>query len=215
MMKNIFNIKKYIEKLKKSIDSLTRFSHENKFKFSALGVFIICVLILFISNSFAADVPVETTSFTSSQFDYENSDEASWKITRTASWISKNRAKITYDLQTKPLENIPVIDYILVVDGSLNEHDSVFSSAIKSMLNNMHRYGNNNNRVAIIGFNDEAEVVTDFTYDENGSNTVLDNFLSSSATANKEISYYAAMEALLDFMNNYTSDGQSMLKLFL
>lgn len=68
MMKNIFNIKKYIEKLKKSIDSLTRFSHENKFKFSALGVFIICVLILFISNSFAADVPVETTSFTSSQF---------------------------------------------------------------------------------------------------------------------------------------------------
>lgn len=212
MMKNIFNIKKYIEKLKKSIDSLTRFSHENKFKFSALGVFIICVLILFISNSFAADVPVETTSFTSSQFDYENSDEASWKITRTASWISKNRAKITYDLQTKPLENIPVIDYILVVDGSLNEHDSVFSSAIKSMLNNMHRYGNNNNRVAIIGFNDEAEVVTDFTNDENGSNTVLDNFLSSSATANKEISYYAAMEALLDFMNNYTSDGAEYVK---
>lgn len=212
MDKNNFNIKKYIEKIKKSIKKVTYLLRGNKFKISFLGIFTICVLILFISNSFAVEVPVETTSFTSSNINYDSGESGAWRITRTASWISKNKAKVVYDLKTNPSETSLPVDYILVVDGSLNEHDSVFSSAIKSMLNNMHHYNNINNRVAVIGFNDKAEILTDFTNDENGSNTVLDNFLSTSATANKEISYYAAMEALLDFMNNYTSDGAEYVK---
>ncbi|CCY79740.1 unknown [Mycoplasma sp. CAG:877] len=212
MDKNNFNIKKYIEKIKKSIKKVTYLLRGNKFKISFLGIFTICVLILFISNSFAVEVPVETTSFTSSNINYDSGESGAWKITRTASWISKNKAKVVYDLKTNPSETSLPVDYVLVVDGSLNEHDASFSAPLKTLLNNMHHYNNINNRVAVIGFNDKAEILTDFTNDENGSNTVLDNFLSTSATANKEISYYAAMEALLDFMNNYTSDGAEYVK---
>lgn len=212
MMKNIFNIKKYIEKLKKSIKKVTYLLRGNKFKISFLGIFTICVLILFISNSFAVEVPVETTSFTSSNINYDSGESGAWKITRTASWISKNKAKVVYDLKTNPSETSLPVDYVLVVDGSLNEHDVSFSAPLKTLLNNMHHYNNINNRVAIIGFNDKAEILTDFTNDENGSNTVLDNFLSASATANKEISYYAAFKALSEFMENYTSDGANIIK---
>ena len=212
MDKNNFNIKKYIEKIKKSIKKVTYLLRGNKFKISFLGIFTICVLILFISNSFAVEVPVETTSFTSSNINYDSGESGAWRITRTASWISKNKAKVVYDLKTNPSETSLPVDYILVVDGSLNEHDASFSAPLKTLLNNMHHYNNINNRVAIIGFNDKAEVVTDFTNDENGSNTVLDNFLSTSATANKEISYYAAFKALSEFMENYTSDGANIIK---
>lgn len=212
MDKNNFNIKKYIEKLEKSIKKVTYLLRGNKFKISFLGIFTICVLILFISNSFAVEVPVETTSFTSSDINYDSGESGAWKITRTASWISKNKAKVVYDLKTNPSETSLPVDYILVVDGSLNEHDASFSAPLKTLLNNMHHYNNINNRVAVIGFNDKAEILTDFTNDDNGTNTVLDNFLSASAYANKEISYYAAFKALSEFMENYTSDGANIIK---
>lgn len=212
MMKNIFNIKKYIEKIKKSIKKVTYLLRGNKFKISFLGIFTICVLILFISNSFAVEVPVETTSFTSSDINYDSGESGAWKITRTASWISKNKAKVVYDLKTNPSETSLPVDYVLVVDGSLNEHDASFSAPLKTLLNNMHHYNNINNRVAVIGFNDKAEILTDFTNDDTGTNTVLDNFLSASAHANKEISYYAAFKALSEFMENYTSDGANIIK---
>ncbi len=212
MDKNNFNIKKYIEKIKKSIKKVTYLLRGNKFKISFLGIFTICVLILFISNSFAVEVPVETTSFTSSDINYDSGESGAWKITRTASWISKNKAKVVYDLKTNPSETSLPVDYILVVDGSLNEHDASFSAPLKTLLNNMHYYNNINNRVAVIGFNDKAEILTDFTNDDTGTNTVLDNFLSASAQANKEISYYAAFKALSEFMENYTSDGANIIK---
>lgn len=212
MMKNIFNIKKYIEKIKKSIKKVTYLLRGNKFKISFLGIFTICVLILFISNSFAVEVPVETTSFTSSDINYDSGESGAWKITRTASWISKNKAKVVYDLKTNPSETSLPVDYVLVVDGSLNEHDASFSAPLKTLLNNMHYYNNISNRVAVIGFNDTAEILTDFTNDDTGTNTVLDNFLSASAHANKEISYYAAFKALSEFMENYTSDGANIIK---
>lgn len=212
MDKNNFNIKKYIEKIKKSIKKVTYLLRGNKFKISFLGIFTICVLILFISNSFAVEVPVETTSFTSSDINYDSGESGAWKITRTASWISKNKAKVVYDLKTNPSETSLPVDYVLVVDGSLNEHDASFSAPLKTLLNNMHHYNNINNRVAVIGFNDKAEILTDFTNDETGTNTVLDNFLSTSAHANKEISYYAAFKALSEFMENYTSDGANIIK---
>lgn len=212
MDKNNFNIKKYIEKIKKAIKKVTYLLRGNKFKISFLGIFTICVLILFISNSFAVEVPVETTSFTSSDINYDSGESGAWKITRTASWISKNKAKVVYDLKTNPSETSLPVDYILVVDGSLNEHDASFSAPLKTLLNNMHHYNNINNRVAVIGFNDKAEILTDFTNDDTGTNTVLDNFLSTSAHANKEISYYAAFKALSEFMENYTSDGADIIK---
>lgn len=212
MDKNNFNIKKYIEKIKKSIKKVTYLLRGNKFKISFLGIFTICVLILFISNSFAVEVPVETTSFTSSDINYDSGESGAWKITRTASWISKNKAKVVYDLKTNPSETSLPVDYILVVDGSLNEHDVSFSAPLKTLLNTMHHYNNTNNRVAVIGFNDKAEILTDFTGDDIGTNTVLDNFLSASAYAKKEISYYAAFKALSEFMENYTSDGADIIK---
>lgn len=212
MDKNNFNIKKYIEKIKKSIKKVTYLLRGNKFKISFLGIFTICVLILFISNSFAVEVPVETTSFTSSDINYDSGESGAWKITRTASWISKNKAKVVYDLKTNPSETSLPVDYILVVDGSLNEHDVSFSAPLKTLLNNMHYYNNISNRVAVIGFNDKAEILTDFTNDDTGTNTVLDNFLSASAYAKKEISYYAAFKALSEFMENYTSDGADIIK---
>lgn len=212
MDKNNFNIKKYIEKIKKSIKKVTYLLRGNKFKISFLGIFTICVLILFISNSFAVEVPVETTSFTSSDINYDSGESGAWKITRTASWISKNKAKVVYDLKTNPSETSLPVDYVLVVDGSLNEHDASFSAPLKTLLNNMHYYNNISNRVAVIGFNDKAEILTDFTGDDIGTNTVLDNFLSASAYAKKEISYYAAFKALSEFMENYTSDGANIIK---
>ena len=210
MKKNKFNIKKYIEKIKSLTKKLNSFIVNNKLLFSFIIVFLLCILILFISNSFAVEVPVETISFTSEDLNFEDGEEGAWKVTKSAKWLSKNKARVTYELSANPSSNEVYTDYILVVDGSLNEHDANFSSALKTMLTNM--FDDGKNRVALIGFNNTASLITDFSYDDTSLNVALDSFLTESRTAKKEISYYSAFSELEVFMNNYEAENASYVK---
>lgn len=182
----------------------------NLFKCGLIFVLLVSVSIIVFSNSFAVELPVPSVVYTSSAFDYDANEEGAWKITKYATWISKNKAMITYNLNTIAPENRSSTDYILVVDGSLNERNSNFSSAIKTMLTNM--FANDKNRVALIGFNNTASLITDFSYDDTSLNVALDSFLTESITAKKEISYYSAFSKIAEFMEGYTPEDAENVK---
>lgn len=182
----------------------------NLFKCGLIFVLLVSVSIIVFSNSFAVELPVPSVVYTSSAFDYDANEEGAWKITKYATWISKNKAMITYNLNTIAPENRSSTDYILVVDGSLNERNSNFSSAIKKMLTNM--FDNGRNRVALIGFNNTASLITDFSYDDTSLNVALDSFLTESITAKKEISYYSAFSKIAEFMEGYTPEDAENVK---
>lgn len=182
----------------------------NLFKCGLIFVLLVSVSIIVFSNSFAVELPVPSVVYTSSAFDYDANEEGAWKITKYATWISKNKAMITYNLNTIAPENRSSTDYILVVDGSLNERNSNFSSAIKKMLTNM--FDNGRNRVALIGFNNTASLITGFSYDDTSLNVALDSFLNESRAAKKEISYYSAFSKIAEFMEGYTPEDAENVK---
>lgn len=189
---------------------LYNYFSNNLFKCGLFFVLLVSVSIIVFSNSFAVELPVPSVVYTSSAFDYDANEEGAWKITKYATWISKNKAMITYNLNTIAPENRSSTDYILVVDGSLNERNSNFSSAIKKMLTNM--FDNGRNRVALIGFNNTASLITDFSYDDTSLNVALDSFLTESITAKKEISYYSAFSKIAEFMEGYTPEDAENVK---
>lgn len=189
---------------------LYNYFSNNLFKCGLIFVLLVSVSIIVFSNSFAVELPVSSVVYTSSAFDYDANEEGAWKITKYATWISKNKAMITYNLNTIAPENRSSTDYILVVDGSLNERNSNFSSAIKTMLTNM--FDNGRNRVALIGFNNTASLITDFSYDDTSLNVALDSFLTESITAKKEISYYSAFSKIAEFMEGYTPEDAKNVK---
>lgn len=189
---------------------LYNYFSNNLFKCGLIFVLLVSVSIIVFSNSFAVELPVPSVVYTSSAFDYDANEEGAWKITKYATWISKNKAMITYNLNTIAPENRSSTDYILVVDGSLNERNSNFSSAIKKMLTNM--FDNGRNRVALIGFNNTASLITDFSYDDTSLNVALDSFLTESITAKKEISYYSAFSKIAEFMEGYTPEDAKNVK---
>lgn len=189
---------------------LYNYFSNNLFKCGLIFVLLVSVSIIVFSNSFAVELPVPSVVYTSSAFDYDANEEGAWKITKYATWISKNKAMITYNLNTIAPENRSSTDYILIVDGSLNERNSNFSSAIKTMLTNM--FANDKNRVALIGFNNTASLITDFSYDDTSLNVALDSFLTESITAKKEISYYSAFSKIAEFMEGYTPEDAENVK---
>lgn len=189
---------------------LYNYFSNNLFKCGLIFVLLVSVSIIVFSNSFAVELPVPSVVYTSSAFDYDANEEGAWKIIKYATWISKNKAMITYNLNTIAPENRSSTDYILVVDGSLNERNSNFSSAIKKMLTNM--FDNGRNRVALIGFNNTASLITDFSYDDTSLNVALDSFLTESITAKKEISYYSAFSKIAEFMEGYTPEDAENVK---
>lgn len=189
---------------------LYNYFSNNLFKCGLIFVLLVSVSIIVFSNSFAVELPVPSVVYTSSAFDYDANEEGAWKITKYATWISKNKAMITYNLNTIAPENRSSTDYILVVDGSLNERNSNFSSAIKTMLTNMFDAGRN--RVALIGFNNTASLITGFSYDDTSLNVALDSFLNESRAAKKEISYYSAFSKIAEFMEGYTPEDAENVK---
>lgn len=189
---------------------LYNYFSNNLFKCGLIFVLLVSVSIIVFSNSFAVELPVPSVVYTSSAFDYDANEEGAWKITKYATWISKNKAMITYNLNTIAPENRSSTDYILVVDGSLNERNSNFSSAIKKMLTNM--FDNGRNRVALIGFNNTASLIADFSYDDTSLNVALDSFLNESRAAKKEISYYSAFSKIAEFMEGYTPEDAENVK---
>lgn len=209
IIKNIINfIKKYI----KIIVNFIKNVFDKKKAFLLLGIVSLLGVIFAISSSFAVVVPIESITFTSNDLNYENGKAGAWQVVKSARWISKGKARITYNVSSIRSSSSATnpTDYILVVDGTLRKQGEVLSSAFNNMILNMFVGGN---RVAAIGFRDDAGVVTGFSSDPTTIISALNGFLSTSKNYNGNISYYSALLELEDFLKNYTYKRNTNLEI--
>ena len=63
----------------------------------SLSVLSILLLVTILPNSFASLTPIKSISFESENLNYEESVAGSYKITKSAEWIGKGKARITLD----------------------------------------------------------------------------------------------------------------------
>ena len=77
---------------------------------------IVLILVGTFYSSYAFTEPIKSVTITSEKLNYENTTPGSWKIEKSAKWISKDQARITFDLKTLHKMNSQNSDVILVME---------------------------------------------------------------------------------------------------
>ncbi|MDD6264587.1 MAG: VWA domain-containing protein, partial [bacterium] len=178
--------------------------NDNRYKV-ILGSFLVAFLLVFlISYSFAATVPVESVEIKSENLDYDKNDPGSWKITKSAHWISKGKARITFEVNTIEKNYDRNRDIIFVVDSSASMYNGEFDQIKKDIASvlTLLKKDTKTNRVALIDFNDEARVLSNFTTDLDSISTLVNNIVPDGNT-----NYYQALVKVDDVLTNYKYDS--------
>ena len=69
-------------------------------KYVISSIVLIGLLIVFISYSFAALTPTPSITVPSTTLSYAGSEEGAWQYTKSAYWLSKNKARINIKVDT-------------------------------------------------------------------------------------------------------------------
>ena len=166
------------------------------------------ILISLISVSLAALTATESIEILSEKVNYENREQGSWKIKKSANWLTKGKVKVTYNIDTKAMIKAKNIDLLLVVNTSNSLSDEQFS-AMKSDLNKFSDSilkDGSSSRIALLSFNSTYSFVSDFTSDK----TVITSGINDLAMVSGS-SYYKGFQGIDEALSNYQQTDQNKL----
>ena len=135
--------------------------------FSLVGVGLLLILSGVLLSSYALPTPVKSISFTSTSLNYQEKEPGSFEVRKKAEWTSFNTAKITFNIDTISKVNSKHRDVVLILNLSdaMREGDRMLTlkSAAYDLVNGVLE--DSENRVAVIGFGTDAEIISDFSND--------------------------------------------------
>ena len=178
----------------------------------AIFLFVIMLLVCSMSYAYAMSAPVSSVIITSENVSYEEKVPGSWQVEKSAKWISKSRARVTFDVDTTLMAREEASDIIFVVDtsGSM-EGDKLEQVKIDStnLINDI--LSNTNNNVALIEFNSSATILSNFTNDKD----LLINEINSLQVSNST-NYYNAFLKVDELLQGYQKqDNREVVMMFL
>ena len=171
-------------------------------KYVISSIILIGLLIVFISYSFADLTPTPSITVPSTTLSYSEKEEGSWQFTKNAKWISKGKARINIKLETKEMLKSDYTDVILVLDTSGSMQGSKLTqvqSDVNELINDTIPKGN---KIALITFNDTANIVNDFTNDTSVLQESINNLIASGET-----NYYQALVKVDEVLSAYTKEN--------
>ena len=133
---------------------------------------------------------------------YAGSEEGSWQYTKSAYWLSKNKARINIKVDTIQKNRADYTDVILVLDTSgsmLGSKLTQVQTDVSELINDTIPKGN---KIALITFNDTANVVNDFTNDVSLLQESINNL-----TVAGETNYYQALVKVDDVLSTYNKEA--------
>ena len=170
-------------------------------------VLFIAIVILFaivIPKSFAASTPVEYITFSSKNLNYEKKDEGSWNLIKSAKWIGRGRARITFNINTNQMLKDNVYrDVILVVDNSSSMVGEKLNKVKSDSVDLVNRLlEDSNNRLGLISFSGSANILSGLT---NNSSELISKI--NDLTANGNTNYYQALVKVDEMLKNYKKEN--------
>ena len=185
---------------------------KNKKEIVAGIVFVVSLMLFSFSYAFASTEPVRSITITSRNTNYENKEEGSWQVTKSGYWTGYGEAEVTLDVDTSLMTNNQYTDIIFVLDisGSMagEKLDRVKSDS-KELISSL--LSNQNNRAALITFDTDSQIVSDFTHDEELLTNEIDNLQVQGNT-----NYYQALVNVDSILQDYQKEsGREMVVLFL
>ena len=192
---------------------MKRIRNYKKITLLTISIILILISVIIMPNSFAYQNPVKTISFSSQELDYEKNEAGSYKITKSAEWIGKGKARITFQVDTKELikENTNT-DTILIIDISDsmtgNKMDKVKQDSIDLIQKTLQ---DNNNKIGIIEFNNNASIVSNLSNDVTDLTNKINNLTTLGST-----NYYQALVKLDELLKTYQKEeNRELTVLFL
>ena len=178
-----------------------------------LAFCFICMIVAISIPVFAKEEPIKSIIVESENLSYEKNEPGSYKITKSAEWIGKGKARIIFQVDTKELikENTNT-DTILIIDTSNSMEgeklDKVKSDSI-DLINKLLQ--NNANKVSMIEFNTNATILSDFTNNPSELTDKINNLQATGST-----SYYQALVKLEELLKTYQKEeNRELTVLFL
>ena len=169
-----------------------------------VSVFLILVLsIFFLGSSFATLNPIESIIITSENSSYENKDAGSWNIEKSAKWIYKRRARVSFEVDTTVMSKNNSTDVVLVLDTSDsmsgNKLENVKQSSIELVETLL---SNSNNNVSLVSFADDYNVLSSFTNDKDMLINQINDLQITGST-----SYYQALVGVDTILKSYVKQN--------
>jgi len=185
----------------------------NKRKYLIL-LFIISIIALsyFAYDSFASErpVPISSVEIKSENANYDRKEAGAWKVTKSAKWIDKGKARITFNVDTITKSGTEYNDFILVLDTSSSMVDDRIRILKKNSLNLVESIlEDSNNRVGLITFSTESTILSQLSDDESSIVSSIENINVSGDT-----NYYKALVSVDEVLKQNTSD-RNVVVLFL
>ena len=170
-------------------------------------VLFIAIVILFaivIPKSFAASTPVEYITFSSKNLNYEKKDEGSWNLIKSAKWIGRGRARITFNINTNQMLKDNVYrDVILVVDNSSSMVGEKLNKVKSDSVDLVNRLlEDSNNRLGLISFSGSSTILSGLT---NNSSELISKI--NDLTANGNTNYYQALVKVDEMLKSYKKEN--------
>lgn len=170
---------------------------------------IFCVLLTF---TFSANIDEEIKQVDFESSGWKNQEPGSWHIDKSADWTGERTARVQFDVSTIEKEVNANKDVILILDvsGSMvgDKIEKVKSDAKELAYNIL---SNKQNRVALISFDTNATILSEFTDDFIEVASKI-NQLGANGTTN----YADALRKTGTILENYSPrDNTDLLALFL
>ncbi len=173
---------------------------------------IVMIFICSMSYAYAMSAPIPSVIISSENTSYEEKAPGSWQVEKSAKWISKSRARVTFDVDTTLMAKESFSDIIFVVDTSSSMEGSKLEQVKIDSINLIDNIlTNSNNNVALIEFNSNASILSDFTNDKK----FLTNEINS-LEARDSTNYYQAFLMVEQLLQNYQrEEGREVVMMFL
>lgn len=166
---------------------------------SIISIGILFIIIGIFYSSFSLLEPVEKVIFASEKSNYENKDSGSWQIEKKAVWKSRSTVEITFDIDTILKRENRYTDMIFVLDISesmVGQRLEQAKADIKNLFNTL--LSTPNNKIALITFDKDATILSDFTNDQNLLSNKIDGIYDKQGT-----NYYQALLQVNEILKNY------------
>ena len=187
--------------IKERLRNFNKFLSNKKY---LLGfVALIGILIVLVGSSLATLTPVSSITVPSTTLSYSDKVEGAWQYTKSAYWLSKDKARINIKVDTLKKNNADYTDIVLMLDlADFSENDITYlKSELSDFVNENVLKGN---KISIIGFSDLAVIMSGFT---DNSEILLETVNNISSESNAGSSYYQALIKLDELLSTYSEES--------
>ncbi len=187
-------------------------SMSNKKKALLSSIVLLLVLTIFIGKSFALPKPVRSIEIFSENTSFTNNDSGAWKVTKSAKWIGKGKARITFDVDSIVKTKTEYTDVIFVLDISesmTGDKLSKLKQDTTGLINSL--LSKEGNKAALVTFDTTSSIISTLT-DNNDELIQQVNNIEATGSTN----YYQALVNVDTILTNYVEEeNKSTIVLFL